>query len=151
MNIAAAIKYPFVPEHAHYEGVRPIHIYLLRLFYTLMFVFVAPDAWTYILAHQGAWDHVRAVAWCVWAAYATLAGLGIFHPLRMLPIFLFMVFYKSLWLFVVAYPLWAAGQLAGSPAEGMANVFMGAPLLVLIVPWGYVWRTFVLGAKPAQA
>jgi hypothetical protein len=34
-----------------------------------------------ILTHQGPWDHVRAVAWCVWATYPTLALLGLLHPL----------------------------------------------------------------------
>ncbi len=32
----------------------------------------------------------------------------------MLPILLLEIFYKVLWLLVVAYPLWTAGKLAGS-------------------------------------
>jgi hypothetical protein len=31
----------FTPDHDRYEGVRPINIYLLRLFYFLMAAFVA--------------------------------------------------------------------------------------------------------------
>ena len=33
------------PDHERYEGVRPIHNYLLRTFYFLMAAFVATDAW----------------------------------------------------------------------------------------------------------
>lgn len=144
---AFGLKYVFTPNHVRYEGVRPINIYLLRLFYLLMAVFVATDAWTTIITHQGSWDHVRAVAFCVWAAYATLAVFGLFHPLKWLPIMIFMIFYKSLWLIVVAYPSWRAGALAGSPAEEMAGVFLMIPLPIIAVPWIYVFQNFVLKAK----
>ncbi|HYN03592.1 MAG TPA: hypothetical protein VE359_14175, partial [Vicinamibacteria bacterium] len=71
------------PDHDRYHGVRPIQIYMLRTLYFLMAAFVATDAWRVILTHQGPWDHTRAVAWCVWATYPTLALLGLLHPLRM--------------------------------------------------------------------
>jgi hypothetical protein len=41
------------PDHDRYEGVRPIHICLLRTFYSLMAAFVATDAWRVILTHGG--------------------------------------------------------------------------------------------------
>jgi hypothetical protein len=141
------IKYVFSPNDSKYEGVRPINIYLLRVLYFLMFAFVGLDSWRSIIAHAGPWDHVRAVAWCVWVAYPTLSFFGIFHPLRWLPIVVFMIFYKVLWVVVVAYPLWRVGTLAGSPADEMAHVFIGAPVVALFVPWGYVFRHFVLGSK----
>jgi len=133
----------FKPNHIRYEGVRPINIWGLRLFYGLMFAFVATQAWTTLLTHQGPWDPTRAVAWCVWAAYPTMSLFGVFKPLKMLPIMLFMLFYKGLWLAFVAYPLWSTGQLAGSPADEMARVFMGIWIPALFVPWGYVARTYL--------
>src|SRR5687767_11558972 len=105
------IKTIFTPDYERYEGVRPINIYLLRLIYFLMVVFVASDSWTSIITHQGPWDHVRAVALCVWASYSTLSVLGLIHPLKWLPIMIFMIGYKLLWLIVVAYPLWQANAL----------------------------------------
>jgi len=139
------------PDHERYEGVRPIHIYLLRLFYFLMAAFVATDAWRVILTHQGPWDHVRAVAWCVWATYPTLALLGLLHPLRMIPLMLFTIGYKSLWLAAVAWPLWRSGTLAGNPAEEMTGVFLMTPLLIAAVPWGYVLRHYVLPTRTRVA
>jgi hypothetical protein len=133
----------FTPNFERYEGVRPINIHLLRVLYFLMLVFIASEAWTTILSHQGPWDHVRAVAWCVWAAYTSLAVFGLINPLRWLPIVIFMIFYKTLWLIVVAYPLWRSGTLAGSPADEMAHVFIAAPFLVVIVPWKYVFEKYV--------
>jgi hypothetical protein len=132
----------FVRDDARYEGVRPINIFLLRIIYFLMCALMARTAWSSILTHQGAWDPYRAMADCVWAAYGTLSLLGLLHPLRMLPVVLFMIFYKSLWLAVVAYPLWHAGTLAGSSAEELTYIFLAAPVFALCVPWGYVARHF---------
>ena len=94
-----------------YDGVRPIHVYLLRLLYVLMFFVLGKDCWTKLLTHQGPWDPYESVAWCVWTGFAMLAGLGISRPLRMLPIVLLEIFDKLLWLGMVAYPLWAQGPL----------------------------------------
>ena len=73
--------------------------------------------------------------------------LGVFRPLKMLPIILFVIVYKCIWLLFVAYPLWASGQLAGSPAEGMARVFIWVPVAIVAVPWKYVLETYVLGRR----
>jgi hypothetical protein len=133
----------FQPDYARYEGVRPINIYLLRLVYGLMAVFLAKDVWTYILGHVETWEPKEAMVWCVWAAFASLAVLGLLHPLKMVPLLLLEIFYKGLWLLLVAYPLWKAGKLAGSPAEGMTDVFLPVIVVVAIVPWGYVVRTYL--------
>jgi hypothetical protein len=44
-SIKAIVK----PDYERYEGVRPINIYLLRLLFLLMVVFVASDSWSAIL------------------------------------------------------------------------------------------------------
>ena len=137
----------FTPDPMHYEGVRPIQVYLLRVFYVLMPLFVGTFAWRSIFTHHGPWDPVRAVAVCVWAAYPTLSILGILHPIRMLPLFLFMLMYKIIWLAAIAYPLWRAGALWGTPTGDIASDFLGLPLAVVAVPWGYVLRTYVLPPK----
>ena len=122
---------------------RPIHIYLLRLLYILMFFVLGRETWTQILTHQGPWDPFKAMAWCVWTAFATLAGVGIFRPLKMLPIVLLEIFYKVLWLIIVAYPLWAKGALWGSPAESIASPFLWVILPIVVVPWGYVFVNYI--------
>jgi hypothetical protein len=130
-----------------YEGVRRINIYLLRLVFILMFFLLGKDTWTHVLTHRGPWEPVNAVAWCVWTAFATLAGLGIFRPLKMLPILLLEIFYKLLWLLLVAYPLWRAGTLAGSPAAGITEGFVWVILPLVAVPWRYVFATYIYSAK----
>lgn len=131
-------------DYENHEGVRRINIYVLRLFFALMFVFVALDSWKIIFTHEGPWDPTKAVARCVWVAYSTLAILGVYHTLRMLPIMLFMIFYKGLWLIVVALPLWLAGTLQSSPAEEMTRVFSGILIPIVFMPWKYVFKKYLL-------
>ncbi len=138
------IKNLFRPSKK-FKGVWPIQLYVLKLFFLLMFLFVAKDAWTELITHQGAWNVQIAIAWCSIAAYTTLSGLGIVHTLKMLPIMLFMFLYKGLWLGFVAYPLWKTGFLAGSEAEGWAQIFIIMVIPLIFTPWNYVFKTYVLG------
>jgi hypothetical protein len=132
---------------ARHEGVPRINIYLLRLLYILMFFVLGKETWTHILTHQGPWEPTAAVAWCVWTAFATLAGIGIIHPVKMLPLVLLEIFYKVLWLIIVAYPLWARGTLAGSPAEGITSGFLWVLLPIVAVPWAYAFRNYIYKPK----
>ena len=137
----------FKPDYERYEGVRPINVYLLRLLFLLVVVFVASDSWSAIFRHQGQWDHVKAAAVCMWAAYSVLSVFGLISPLRWLPIVMFEIFYKIIWLAIVAYPLWSTNQLAGSPAEGMTRAFVWVILPIVAMPWPYAFRTYVWPSK----
>jgi len=87
------------------------------------------------------------MVWCVWSAFATLAGLGIIRPLKMLPILLLEIFYKVLWLLIVAYPLWSKGELVGSPAEGMTSAFLWVLLPIVAVPWAHVFANYIYKSR----
>lgn len=147
MTNEMALPYVFRSNAERYDGVRPIHIYLLRTLYLLIFLFVGFDSWSALLKHEGAWNPMSAAALAMFASYSLLSILGVFQPLKMLPIVMFMVVYKSIWLLFVAYPLWASGQLAGSPAEGMTRVFMWVPVAMAMVPWKYVLEKYVLNRR----
>lgn len=130
-----------------YEGVRRINIYLLRLLYALMFFVLGKDVWTHIIAHKGSWEPNDAMVWSVWSAFATLAGLGIIRPLKMLPILLLEIFYKVQWLVLVAYPLWSTNKLEGSSADSMTSAFLWVLLPIFALPWGYLFESYIYKSK----
>jgi hypothetical protein len=134
----------FKRDHINYEGVPKINIYLLRLLFTLMFLFLSYDSWKHIFVHTGAWAVTDAAAWCMWGSCSIIAIIGIMRPLKMLPIVIFEIIYKVTWLLIVAFPLWSKNQLAGSPAAYTTNVFMLVILPILAMPWGYFYRNFIL-------
>lgn len=143
MNLSMIFK----PDYKRYEGVRPFKIYLLRFLFLLVFVFVGYDSWLSIINHQGPWDHVRAAALCMWASYSLLSIIGVFYPLKMLPLVMFEIIYKVSWLIIVAYPLWSANQLAGSPAEEMTYAFLWVVLPIAAMPWKYAFHKYVLNRQ----
>lgn len=134
----------FKPDYQKFEGVRPINIYVLRLFFALIFFMMGYSAWTHIFSHKGTWEPINAVTWCIWAAYAIISIFGIYNTLKMLPILLFVIFYKTLWLIVVAYPLWKTNTLIGSTAEELANIFIWAIIPALFFPWIYFYKNYII-------
>ena len=137
-GLMASIK----PDWARYDGVRPIQIWLLRLSYVLVLLFVGRRSWQAIFSHRGDWDPYLGAAVSMWASSSLLSVLGIFHPLKMLPLVLFEVGYKTIWLLIVALPLWMDNRLVGSSAEALTYAFLPVVAPILLVPWGYVLRTF---------
>jgi hypothetical protein len=151
MSFVSSLKGIIRPDHARYEGVRRINIYLMRLLYLLIAFNLGKMAWTHILTHEGTWELKDAMAWSVWAAFSAMAALGIFHPLEMLPLLLFEILYKSLWLLLVAYPLWNAHKLAGSTAEDMTNVFLPAVIVTIaVIPWHYAFCSYVINLRSGR-
>lgn len=133
--------------HPRHEGVRWINIYLLRLVFALMAVFLGADTWTHIAAFDGVWEPAAAAAWCMWAGFSLLAIIGVVNPLKMLPLVMLEIFYKVLWLVIVAYPLWSANELAGSRAQEMASAFTWVVLPMIAMPWRYAFTTYVIRAR----
>lgn len=126
-----------------FDGIRPINIYFMRFIYVLMFFVLGQDVWGYILSHPGGWEENEAMAWSVWAAFSTLALLGIFRTVEMIPILLLEIFYKVLWLGLFALPLISVGKLEGSGSEETIFAFAMVVLPILAVPWGYVFKKYV--------
>jgi hypothetical protein len=121
------------------EEVSTFRLYLLRLLYLLNFVLLGLDVWPEIINHQGAWDPVRGVAFSFWAALSALSGLGLRYPLKMVPLLLLQLFYKSVWLLAVALPLSSAGR-----STDLTNAMLiGAVVDLIVIPWPYVLANYV--------
>lgn len=137
----------FRRDYERYGGVPKINIYLLRLLFILMFFFLTYESWRNILNHTGPWDDVKAAAWCMWGSYSVISFIGIIYPLRMLPVVLFEIVYKTAWLIIVAWPLWSKNELIGSQVEPMTRVFIWVVFPIVAMPWKYFFRTHILGER----
>ena len=129
-------------------GLSTFRLYLLRVLYAMAVLMLGIDVWTEIFTHQEAWDPLPAVAFSFWSAFTLLAMLGVLHRIKMIPLLLLQFSYKLVWLIIVAYPLWSMDELTSSPAEGLAKAnFIGLVLDVVIIPWSYVLKNYVLVKK----
>ncbi len=110
--------------------VSTFRLYLLRATYLLMFVGLAFDVWPgFVRAHE--WDLMRGVVNSMLAAVSLLAAVGIRYPLQMLPLMLFELVWKAIWLIAVALPLWSASQMTPATLETAKACLMGIIFLSL--------------------
>lgn len=130
------------------EQVSKVRLVVLRVVYALNFVGLGVIVWPDLLTHTGSWDPFHGVAFSFWGALSLLMGVGIRYPLRMLPILVIQLLYKSIWLLAVWLPMWSAGQ----PVALTEQMVMGAVVDLLVIPWPYVFATYVrsAGDRPTQ-
>lgn len=126
---------------AHSE-VSTVRLYVLRATYLLVFLGLAMQIWPLLLTTTQNYQHMRSVVHCLLAAVSLLALLGIRYPLKMLPVLFFELIWKVIWFIAVALPIYRTGTV---DAATRATVFDCIPtiILLLVMPWGYVWRTYV--------
>lgn len=123
--------------------VSTFRLYLMRALYLLIAVGLGSMIWPGIIHHAKPWGHMQGVANALLAALSALAAVGIRYPLQMLPLLLFELLWKAIWLLAVALPLWSANQLDADTLETVKACLMGIVLCPLVIPWGYVLRTYV--------
>jgi hypothetical protein len=72
-----------------------------------------------------------------------MAIFAVRYPLKMVPILLFEMVWKTVWLLAFGLPQWWSG--VGSPRLGEDLRAIGAFPIVcaIVIPWGYVWRHYV--------
>ena len=85
---------------------------------------------------------MNSVVCSLLAAVSVLAAVGIRYPLQMLPVLLFEILWKSIWLIVVALPLWSANQIDARTWQTVRDCLYGA-ILIPLIPWRYVVSEYV--------
>lgn len=127
------------------KGISKFRDYLLRFFYAVNALCLGGMVWTEIFTHKGVWESLPGVAFSFWGAFSILAILGIFQPLKMIPLLLVQFSYKLIWLVIVAYPLYITNHLVGSSAQDLASInFKGIIVDLLVIPWPYVIKNYIL-------
>jgi len=117
-------------------------LYLLRLGYLVIALGLALTKWPLIINHDVPWPLFEGVETCMLVALSLLSFLGLRYPLQMLPILLFELAWKFIWVTVVALPLWIAHQM--DPATLRVFYSCLVVLIVLaVIPWRYVVAHYV--------
>ena len=114
-------------------------LYILRAMYLVLVIGLGSMIVPEILSHEPASRGViPSLLGAVWA----LAFVGLRYPLAMLPLLMFELAWKAIWMAFYGLPQWSSGQRPPTFAEDSFNILFGAVLL-FVIPWGYVWRCFV--------
>src|SRR3954471_11948269 len=100
-------------------------LYALRAGYLLISAGLVPTIWPLLINHSPQWPLMNGVVCSLLAAVSILAVFGIRYPLQMLPVLLFELAWKSIWLIAVALPLWSANQLDARTAQTLRDCLVG--------------------------
>ena len=126
------------------EEVSLPRVYVLRGMYLLNFVLVGSGVCYEFIHREKPWDQMTGVAFSFFAALSVLSALGIRYPLAMLPLLFVQLFYKTFWLFIVYFPLRAAGV----PTDLMRGFLIAIALDIIVIPWKYVFVHWII--KPGE-
>ena len=124
------------------EEVSLLRLYLMRLMYLAMFIFLATSKWPLLFNHKP-WTLMQGVAFVLLAALGLMAGWAIRYPLKMLPILMFEWIWKTVWVVAIGLPLWRSGTMNADFAETWKATLVGVILLPFIIPWPYLWRHYI--------
>jgi hypothetical protein len=120
-----------------------LRLYLIRALFLLMCVGTVLTQVPGMLHRDPPWSLMHGVGASMLLAMAVLSAVGVRYPLQMLPILLWELFWKSIWLLVFALPLWRAHQMDAETLESVQACLMGVVLCPLVMPWRYVWNHYV--------
>ena len=127
------------------RDVSIFRLYLLRATYLLVAVGLGVQIWPLILRSAAAPPaHMQGVVLAVLTAVSLLALLGLRYPIELLPLLLFELTWKAVWVLAIGLPLWRAGRLDAATHGTWIACLMGLVIFPLAIPWGYVLRHYVL-------
>ena len=118
-------------------------LYTLRASYLVLALGLGVFVWPSVINHTNAFAASRGIQVSLLAGLGATAALGLRYPVKMLPLLLFEIVWKTIYLIAFAAPLWAAHQITAAVADDIQAVLMVVILLPLI-PWRYVFANYVL-------
>lgn len=127
------------------HGVSRLRLILLRAIYALIVLGLTAFVWPAFLARLPAPTHYHGIVMTMLAAFSILCAIGIRYPLQMLPLLLWELLWKSMWLLLVALPRWRAGTMDSDTIQTAIDCSV-VVLVLAAIPWGYVRRTY--GRRP---
>lgn len=122
-------------------------IYLLRLMFLLMAVVMGGFVWSQILFESAGWWWERGLAKSMLGALALLSLWGVRYPLQMLPLMVYELVWKTVWILLIALPAWLSDRMTVE-IEALFYDCVGVAVLYFIIPWRYVYARFL--TQPAE-
>lgn len=119
-----------------------VRLYMLRAVYLIIAVGLGLVIWPGVIHHDKPWSLMGGVVNCMLAAFGALCALGVRYPLQMLPVLLWELAWKIIWMLVVALPAWRAGAMDAGTVEVFSQC-VAVVIIPIAMPWGYVVKKYL--------
>ena len=120
-----------------------LRLYTLRVLYLVMAVGLGVYIWPVVIHHTNELAATKGVQFALLAGLGATAALGLRYPVQMLPVLLFELIWKAIYLIAFALPLWSAHQITAAAAEDIKACLM-VIIFIPFIPWRYVFKHYVL-------
>jgi hypothetical protein len=118
-------------------------LYTLRLCYLILAGGLGTFYWPSVIHHTSEFAIAEGIQFSLLAGLGLTAVLGLRYPVQMIPLLLFELTWKAIYMVFFALPLWQAHQITDAVAEDIKAVAMVVIFLPLI-PWGYVFKHYAV-------
>jgi hypothetical protein len=115
-------------------------LYVLRAMYLLIVIGGAVVFLPQLIGHD---PMARGVIPSMLGGLWALACFGLRYPLQILPILLFELVWKTIWLIDYGLPQRMAGVRTEQFTGDFKAIALAPVIFILIIPWGYVFRHYV--------
>jgi hypothetical protein len=115
-------------------------LYVLRTMYLVLVIGGGIAFLPQLIGHE---PTARGVIPSMLAGMWVLACFGLRYPLQMLPILLFELAWKTIWLVDYGLPQWRAGVNTPVFNEDFKAIALAPLVFILVIPWGYVFRHYL--------
>lgn len=120
-------------------SVRRLNV--MRFGYAFIGVGLVIVKWPVVIRDAHSLPVMEGVVACLLTAMSLLAFLGLRYPVRMLPILLFEVIWKIVWISAVAIPRLVSDNLNAEASDVLVNCSLVVVILA-VIPWRYVWNRY---------
>jgi hypothetical protein len=132
----------FASQDARLE-VSLFRLYTLRLCYFILAAGIGAYYWPSVFQHTREFARTHGIACALLAGLGLTAVLGLRYPLQMVPLLLFELTWKVIYLAAFALPLWRAHQIDAAVAADIQAVLM-VVIFIPLIPWRYVFARYIV-------
>jgi hypothetical protein len=118
-------------------------LYTLRLCHLILAVGLGLYMWPSVIHHTADSAIANGIQRSLLAGLGLTAVLGLRYPVQMIPLLLFELIWKAIYLLAFALPLWSARQVTAAAAEDIRACLM-VVIFILLIPWRYVARHYIM-------
>jgi hypothetical protein len=118
-------------------------LYTLRLCYFILSAGIGTFYWPSVIHHTSDFAISSGIQFSLLAGLGAIALLGFRYPVQMIPILLFEMTWKAIYLIAFALPLWRANQITDAAAEDIKAVLF-VVIFIPLIPWRFVFANYVM-------
>ena len=141
--VGSPVPSAVLTSRATLAEVSLFRLYALRASYLLLAVGLGVYIWPVVIHHTNEFAATEGVRFGLLAGLGATAVLGLRYPVQMLPLLLFELVWKAIYLIAFALPLSSAHQINAAAAEDIKACLM-AVIFIPLIPWRYVFAHYVL-------